>query len=68
MRKLRTAALMIAGWDGCTEPFPGFPKNRDPMLEVNAYLTTLRDSRDAKMSNRRWRSRTVAMCFRRVAS
>ena len=24
---LTTIALMCAGWDGCTEPLPGFPKN-----------------------------------------
>jgi hypothetical protein len=24
---LQAAALMIAGWDGCTEKFPGFPKD-----------------------------------------
>jgi hypothetical protein len=24
---LATIALMVAGWDGCTEEFPGFPKD-----------------------------------------
>jgi hypothetical protein len=24
---LSAVALMTAGWDGCTEPFPGFPKD-----------------------------------------
>ena len=24
---LAAAALMIAGWDGCAEPFPGIPKD-----------------------------------------
>ena len=37
---LNAIALMVAGWDGCTEPFPGFPKDATWQIRAEGLKRT----------------------------